>query len=252
MPTKLYLGGAIVALLIPFAATIAFMQFALHIVTKENSAFVGSLIGSFLAVGASTFIWLLSHWQKLQDSEKSKASLRKAIYVEAGALLNTAYDESLWWKERLNQTKIDITDPRVTSYYTAAVLDANLNRISELSAKAADNLIGLRAFLSGLRESVQKFYVAEDKIFELLADAKISSAEALRLINTNRAGIHRHFLNVAACALQSCRALDSSNVFLAERRQSYSAEVWKVIEEKEKARDAFLDSIIKQLRGRLQ
>lgn len=267
----LLLIAAAVMLMLPFVGVWLFMQNALDMVTTQNGLFVGAMVGSALGIGSTSSFWLLSLWQKLSETHRSRLMLRKALWVEMSALMYTIWVEALWWFEEQKNIEFGATELRLFGHIQAGVLNGNLSRISELSPNACDFLIGLRANLMTLQDSIKVFYDVEDRMLKAVEEQRkklplmntISvdpagaaghenrlarmQADAANRISQNQKRIYKLLLTAAAQARQCARLLDSDKAFLNEQRAAHTADQWAKREESEVAMHALLDEILKRI-----
>ena len=242
MSSKLLLALAVLILLSPFGTVGLFILYDAHLMNNQNSVLIGTVIGSLLSVAASTFIWFLTHWQKVRESERSKRAFCKALWTDLGGLQDTAFREAQWWQNEYKDPRFGATENRLIVHIQAGVLEANLNRITDVPTRAADALLTLRAGFLILHDLFKAFYPNEDKLIDHEKEKKIMLDAATAQMKVNKGLMFQALFRVAALARQACLSLDESGEFEKERRASFTAEEWVKREKDENQMNMTLDT----------
>ena len=243
MSSRWIIALAVVLLLGVFTAAGLFVCFGSHLFGGQNSSLIGTLLGSFLGVVASAFIWFLTHWQKIRETEKSKEAFREVLWTELGGLQDVAYREAQWWQNELTHHQFGETEARLFAHIQAGLLKANLSRITDVPIRAADALVTLQSTVVILHDSFRQFYPSEDKLIDQTQKKIITTQHASGQMKANKEKIFNALIRIAAQARYVERLLDEGHKFEKKRRASFSANEWSKREKEEAEMNVALDAV---------
>lgn len=197
--------------------------------------FFGSMIGASLGAAAAIFAVLIQLRIQFRKNEEDKnlstKNLKRIVWTEMAGLSRLAITESKFWKSLQDRDPLDCPQ-RFVGNFVCNVLDANLNRLSELEIAAADQLIVVKKQLVG-------FHAAVASCFQFLGDWRakrrtdLTESHAREIYMRRTEDIYKILMEIAARAKVAASRLDSTGMFLAERKNFYTVDQWKKIEERE-------------------
>jgi hypothetical protein len=188
--------------------------------------------GAVLAAFASILVWLLTYLHSEFQQREQAQRFRAAIWTEMNVLGNALTREAEWWEARLSvinaelakaqpQQKWTVTQKRLLTNHQAAVLSANLDRITDFNSKTADVLIVLLARLRGLLEQQKAFYEAED----LMIQNRVDTNAFIKNQKNNTGLLFEALVNAAVCAFNAAKFMDDGKSFLHQHVESTPVEL---------------------------
>ena len=188
--------------------------------------------GAVLAAFASILVWLLTYLHSEFQQREQAQRFRATIWTEMNVLGDALTREAEWWEERLSvintelakapsQQKWTVTQKRLLTNHQAAVLSANLDRITDFNTKTADVLIVLLARLRGLLEQQKAYYEAED----LMIKNGVETNAFIKNQKNNTALLFQALVNAAVCAFNAALFMDDGKSFLHQHVESTPVEL---------------------------
>jgi hypothetical protein len=184
------------------------------------------IIGSLLGGAAAILVWLLTYAKDRLDVNSRTAKFQSVAWGELMSLALTLGDEISWWEKRVDECKVESlkghqgrltkTPLRLVHAMDAAIIQANLDRITDFSPIAADSIVRTLALLRGLKGQVTEFYAIEDRMFS--ANHAPQFVWNQQMINTIQ--MMSQLITVAAEALNTARQIDVDGRFHASQQET--------------------------------
>jgi hypothetical protein len=122
-------------------------------------------------------------------------------------------------------------------HFTCSVIEANLNRLSELSAVAADRVLVLRAQLLIARRVIDENYEISERL-QIEQKPSVSGEFIQSVYARNCKAVLRALCEALKVAKNSTPALDPSGEFERDRRSYFSNSEWEVMSKASAALEA--------------
>lgn len=223
-------------------------MFGERLVGKFGSEFTGGLIGGALAAIVSMIVWILTYQNERRKERESKDALRRALWNDVCCLQDIAYREAEWWRQEMKDPRFGATEERFFSHIESAVLEKNMNRITDVPVRAADALLAMRAGTTIIRGVIGDFYRLEDKIIADVRAKKLSEEDGNKPLQANKARVFHSLCRVAADARQASKFLDPDDALERDRRASFTPEEWAIRGKEFETMSATLDAMLERRR----
>lgn len=115
------------------------------LVDEKFSAFFGSLLGALTSI----LVWVFASRDAQNEKQTDRDNFKKVVWNELMSFYSTMHKEALWWHTTTGEPstgeekEFEETQKRVLSGFELRVIDANLNRLTELEPETTDGIIGI-------------------------------------------------------------------------------------------------------------